>query len=152
MLGCTSSGRSVTSPSSGARIDTDKDLAFDPRALDQLFAIDTTGEALEELALLFLRDVTTSVDTLLRASGDGDVSGVHEAAHTIKGCAATFGAMHLGRVAERIARVTFEARRPSERDLEALRPSLAFAGEALLSEVARRKAAAGAPATGEEPA
>lgn len=151
MLGCTSTGRSVTRSPSGARLESDKDLAFDPRALDQLFAIDGTGETLGELALLFLRDVTTSVDALLRASGDGDVSGVHEAAHTIKGCAATFGAMDLGRLAERVVSVTVDGGRPSVRDVEALRPALALAGEALLSEVARKRAAARAPATGGEP-
>jgi len=97
---------------------------FDQRALDQLTEIDGTGDALRSLATLFIRDAPVRVEALADAAARRDTELVREAAHAVKGTAATFGALTLTRLTSRIEQEAREGKLPDPDDVKAVRAAL----------------------------
>lgn len=75
---------------------------FDESVLDQLVALDGTGEALAELVGLYARDAGARRAALTSAAQQGDAPAVRQAAHAIKGSAMNFGARRLAELAAEV--------------------------------------------------
>ncbi|MGQ0520837.1 MAG: response regulator [Actinomycetota bacterium] len=123
--------RLLPGPGGGAVVDTvAKESAggeFDEPALQQLYDLDGTGEALGDLVSLFIRDAPARVDALEDAVERGDVEAIRSLAHTVKGSAATLGALTLARIAGELEHAARRGTRPDAAALAALRTALADA-------------------------
>lgn len=97
---------------------------LDQRAVDELVAVDGTGEALEAVATLFIRDAPARMAALADAGGRGDAPEVHAAAHTLRGTAATFGAVELAELTRAIEAAALDGTIPGDAELASVRAAL----------------------------
>lgn len=79
-------------------------IVLDMTTLDQLRGLQDEGEddLLTELIDLFIADVPGRVTAIAAAIADGDWRALAERAHSLKGSAATLGAVHLARLCARL--------------------------------------------------
>lgn len=96
----------------------------DERALEQLRALDGTGEDLRSLVAIFLRDVPAKVDALTEAAQHHDLETVRTLAHTVRGSASMLGAVDLARVCAEIEHDAQSGKPPHTALVEALAPAL----------------------------
>jgi signal transduction histidine kinase/DNA-binding response OmpR family regulator len=84
--------------------EVEDDAVLDPAVVAELrrLADAAGGEVLDQLAELFTSDTPERVATLRRAAADGDARGIAEAAHILKGSAASVGATAMVRLCQRL--------------------------------------------------
>jgi len=116
---------------------------LDQGAIDRLIEIDGTGKLLRSMIGLFLRDAPVRMEALVKAAAEGDIEGVREAAHAIRGTAANFGALTLVQLTNKIEDEARSGQLPSEGDVVAARKALDHAA-AELGQIADGGAADGA--------
>ena len=102
-----------------------------PQASDRLIELDGTSKLLRSMIGLFLKDAPASMEALVKAAEDGDVEGVREAAHAIRGSAANFGARTLVELTSKIEDQARTGQLPSEGDVVVARKALDHAAAEL---------------------
>jgi histidine phosphotransfer protein HptB len=108
--------------------------AVDEGALRAL--VDDLGgdtEAVKELVQSFLEEAPRLVAQAREAAGRGDAAGVQRAFHTLKGMAATFGALALSGHAREAEQAARAGRLPTQADLDRAESLLAAVRKELLA-------------------
>ncbi|MFP5328372.1 MAG: response regulator, partial [Acidimicrobiia bacterium] len=117
----------------GERPVSPRESELDMAVIEELRALDDDGSGFRSLVSIFLREAPRRLEQLLAAASEGDTVAIREAAHSLRGSAATFGASRLAKLAQRIEEDARAGQTPPRATLDEVELSFQSAVEVIES-------------------